>query len=80
MKGGEGWGREGVTLLGRDRWSVACNSLLQRRAWAGQESVRFILRKRVSVPLSSHPLRLRLLESCKRPPSSPLSLIQRPGS
>lgn len=75
MKGGAGWGREGVTQLGRDRWSVACNSLLQRRAWEGQESVSCLLRKRPSVPLSSHPLHLQLLKSCNRPPYPLLSLI-----
>lgn len=42
----------GVTQPGWDRWSDACNSLLQRRGWEGQESVRCLLRKRFSVPLS----------------------------
>lgn len=39
-----------VTRLGWDRWSGSCNSLLQRRSWEGRESVRCLLRKRLSVP------------------------------
>lgn len=76
MKGGEGRRREGVTQLVWDRWSVVCNSLLQRREWEGQESVRCLLRKRASVPLSPYFPPPTLLKSSKispPPPPPPLS-------
>lgn len=52
MMGGEGKRRGVVTQLGWDRWSDACNSLLQRRGWEGQQSMSYLLRQRFSVPLS----------------------------